>query len=340
MDDAGIPLSVAQRTGSKVAQHVERASDMVNGAGADFTAAQQAAVNRATLRSVGVSDPSVTAATPEVLAKAKTNITGVMDAAAARGTNLDNALASDLKEFQDNLPGQIPNSAAGPIRRNLADLNAAAQANGGAIPGAVLQRVRTNLGTLTKNPQVGEAASDLQDIIDDAVGRSTPAAEQAALATARSQYRNLKQVEQAVNPDGDVSLKKLGSVLFNSRVYRNQALYGQGDQSLVDLVRAGRLVDLVDPLGNSGTAERLAPAVGAVETLASGEPVKAGVKLLAGAVALRGAGAALRNQGLLGDYLSGGVPGLSGAAAAAPKVGGAAGYGTLASQLGLTQPNQ
>lgn len=327
--DEGVPVNLAQATGGKGVQQVDRASQMLTSGAANFAEKQQQAFNGAVLKRVGA-DPAATAATPDVLSDVRDRITGVMDDAAARGTNMDTPLATNLQAYRANLPAQIPDSAAAPIVKNLNDLQAAAQANGGVIPGAVLQRIRTNLGGLAKNPQVGEAAGDLQDIIDDAVQRSTPAADQAALTLARQQYRTLKQIEPAVNQDGDISPKSLMQSL-QTKANRNQTLYGQGgDQSLVQLAKDARSV-IPDKLGNSGTAERFLPLLSYLDALVTDHPLAAIAKTTGLLAAVPGTARLLRNQTVVQN-----APRVIGGALAGAAKGGAP--GSLGAQLGVAPP--
>lgn len=342
LQNEGIPLNVAQTTGSKLAQHIDRASQMVTTGAEDFADQQGQALNRAVLKRVGVTDPDVTAATPDVLAAAKSKITGVMDDVASRANvPFDQPTAAAIKNVMDSLPGRVPASEQGPLMQNIADLQAAAAANNGVIPGTVLQRVNSNLGALTKNPHLSETASDLQDVLNDALTRSTSPEDAAALSQARQQYRALKQIEPAIDQNGDISPKKLMNSLSSIK-NRNQTLYGQGDQSLVTLAKAAREV-LPDSLGNSGTAERSIPTLTVLEALASGHPIQAAVKAGAGVVGVGGAARALRSQGAVGNILTNGIPGISAAAPYLAAPSAAAGFGsagTLADQLGITRSAQ
>ena len=95
---------------------------------------------------------------------------------------------------------------------------------------------------------------------------------------------------------------------LSSKANRSQALYGNGDQQLMNLARAAKQV-IPDTLGNSGTAERALPAAGVMETLASGEPIRAGLKLAAGTLGGNAAGRANhRSQGVVGSWLARGIP--------------------------------
>ena len=322
--DAGVPVNVAQATGSKMAQHIDRASQMLSKGAAIFAEGRQQALNGAFLTAVGVNGAK--AATPDVLSAAKSAITGVMDQAAERGTALDPLLENNLKTLEENLPAQIPESAQGPIVKNLNDLRAAAAANEGVIPGSVLQRIRTNLGVLSKNPQVGETAGDLKDVIDDAVQRNTPIEEQGVLTQARQQYRALKQIEPNVNADGDISVKGLMNTL-NNKMNTNLTKYGQGDQSLVTLAKAARSV-IPDTLGNSGTPERFIPLLALFDALSSGDPIHSLIRGTVGLAGVTGAARLMRNQTVVRNA-AGTVAGAAEGASAGARAGG------LGAQFGL-----
>lgn len=309
LNKEGIPTSVAQSTGSKLAQHIERASAMTGDSAAEFAGTQANSFNRAVLRRIGVSDPGVTAATPDVLSDARSNIVGVMNDVASRNQPVfDPQLQADIASIRNDTVRQLPASEARPLETNLDDIEANAQANGGKLDGTFVQKVRSNIIALRSNPGTAPLAGDLQDALDGAVQRTAQAtgnqADVAALAKARGQYRALKQIEPAIDAStGDISPNKLMNSL-SIKSNRPQALYGSGDQSLMDLARAARQV-LPDRLGNSGTAERMVAPLGVIETLGSGEPVKAGVKMAAGTLGLNAAGKAMRGQGLPGVLAKG-----------------------------------
>lgn len=328
----GIPMSVAERTGSKAAQAVERTSAMTSDAAADFAQEQGHAFNRAVLKRIGVDDPTVTAATPDVLGPAKAKITGVMnDFAKKTNINVDDALLTDMGNVEHAAMRQLPASDVGPIKANINDILENATRNGGKLDGTFYQKLNSNLGALSKNPSTAPIAHDLQDAVNDALQRSADPKDVAALTTARQQYRALKQIEPAVDPaTGNISVPKLMNSL-GVKANRSQSLYGNGDQSLMDLARAAKQV-IPDRLGNSGTPERALGAMGAMETLGSGEPVKAATKLAAGTLGLNVAGRAMRSQGAVGNLLANGIPGVSAAAPVIRRVGPLA--GTLGAQFG------
>jgi hypothetical protein len=333
LESEGVPVSVGQATKAKLAQSVERASAMTSDAPAEFAATQGQAFNRAVLRRIGIDSPEVTSAAPEVLGPARKAITNVMDDVASRTkVNYDPQLESDLSIIEQNASRQVPSSELAPIRANIGDILDNAAANNGVLDGNFYQRVNSNLGVLSKNPQVGPVAGDIKDALTDALQRSASSDDVKALSKARQQYRALKQMEPAIDPaTGNISPSKLINSLA-TKTNRSQALYGKGDQSLMDLARAGKQV-IPENLGNSGTAERALPALTALEVAASGEPVKAGIKAGAGVLGVNAAGKALRNQGALGTYLTSGIPGARAAAPIIRRVAPALGYGAAESQL-------
>jgi hypothetical protein len=325
----GIPLSVAQKTAAKGAQTVERASGMISDAQNDFMAQQAPAFNKAVLKRVGVTDPNVTAATPDVLSAAKNKITGVMNDVAKKGVNVDDEMMNGLGEVEQNASRLLPDSDLGPVQAHLNDILSNAAKNNGSLDGTAYQKIRSSLGDLSADPRYAPIAHDMQDVMDDALTRNSPE-DAARLATARQQYRALKQIEPAVDSNGNVSVPKLMTSLMN-KSNRNQSLYGNGDQSLVTLAKAARQI-IPDTLGNSGTPERMIGPLTVMETARSGEPWKAALKA-AGAIYGGGVlGRGMRSQGAVGDILTSGVPGLRAAGPIASDVGPALGYGTMESK--------
>ena len=114
LQQEGIPLNMAQATGSKLAQHIDRASQLVSRGATNFADQQGQAFNSAVLRRIGVDGE--TAANPEVMNAVKTRITGVMDDVAARSnTQLDPQLSQDITNITDTLPGRVPVSEQAPL---------------------------------------------------------------------------------------------------------------------------------------------------------------------------------------------------------------------------------
>lgn len=267
---AGIPLDLAQQTGSRVARTLKNiiADNPLIGPSA-FPEEQGHAFNRAVLRTMGITDPSVTAADDATMEGGRAAIKSVMDDIAARnGVGYDKELESRLTEIGRDAPGALSPDALSSIQHNINTITDAAANNNEVIPGAVYQKLRSNLAGWSKDPQTAPVAGDIQEALDDAFQRSVSPEDQSALALARQRYRAMKQIEGAIDPaTGNISPGTLLSKI-NTKTNRNQALYGQGDQTLVDLAKAGKNV-LAPRNPDSGTARRLA-GMAAMGALAGG----------------------------------------------------------------------
>jgi hypothetical protein len=220
--------------------------------------------NRAVLAHVG--ETGETAHDPlATLPAARERIVGVMDDVGARtNPQLDTQAAGDIQRVQRTIPGRMSDEAAAPIHHNIETLIDAAAKNDGHIPGPLLQEVNTNLRSLEANPALAETASDMHEALGDLVGRHAAPGDVEALATARNQYRALKQIEGSINTTtGDIDPKKLMTKL-SAKKNRNQSLYGAGDQGLMQTARAGARVlpDMHNALadaksGQLSTADRV-----------------------------------------------------------------------------------
>jgi hypothetical protein len=308
---AGIPLDLAQQTGNRIALTMKNiiADNPIIGPSA-FPEEQGRSFNRAVLSKMGITDPAVTTADDTTMQGGRSAITGVMNDVAARTPiKYDDELESRLAQIGKDAPAQLSPDAMGPIQHNLNTIVQAAAANDGNIPGAVYQKLRSNLGALSKSPQLAPVVGDIQESLDDAFQRSASPEDQQALTTARQRYRIMKQIEGAIDPStGDISPGKLLSQI-NTKANRNQSLYGQGDQSLVDLAKAGKNV-LAPTNPNSGTARRLAgmAAMGAVagggDELIHGDPSEA-LKVGAVGAALPWAGRQVLQNPTIGKMVTG-----------------------------------
>lgn len=308
---AGIPLDLAQQTGNRIALTMKNiiADNPIIGPSA-FPEEQGRSFNRAVLKTMGVNNPAVTAADDDTMAAGRKTITDTMDNVAARNpVNYDNQLQGDLATIEKDAQGQLPDSDLGPIRAHMDNILQSAANNNGQIPGAVYQKINSQLGKLTKDPRYAPVVGDIKEALDDALQRSANPDDARALSTARQHYRAMKQIEGAIDPStGDISPAKLLTQV-NTKANRNQSLYGQGDQSLVDLAKAGKNV-LAPTNPNSGTARRLAgmAAMGAVagggDELIHGDPSEA-LKVGAVGAALPWAGRQILENPTIGKMVTG-----------------------------------
>ena len=172
LTEAGIPLDLAQQTGSRVAKTLKNivADNPIIGPSA-FPEEQGAAFNRAALRTMGVTDPAVTVADSETMGPAKKAITDVMDRVASNTkVKYDPELESALSDIAANAPGRASADDLGPVYHNINNILESAVNNNGVIPGKAYQRINTNLGGLTSNPANGDIIGDIQEALHIAGG--------------------------------------------------------------------------------------------------------------------------------------------------------------------------
>ena len=287
LKDAGIPLDLYQQTGNRIAKSIKNViADNPLIGHSEFPQQQGQSFNRAVLRTMGIHDPAVTAADEQTMAEGRQKIKDVMDDVGNRTSiEYDPELEADLAEIGARVPSELSPNDAGPVYKNLENIMTSAANNNEATPGLVYQKIRSQLGALSKNGKYQSLSSDIQEAFDDALQRSASPEDQEALATARRHYRAMKQIEGAIDPaTGNISPSKLITQINTAR-NRNQALYGKGDQSLVKLAKAAKHV-LGANNPDSGTARRIAGMVamgavtGAGDAAIHGDPseaVKAGV---------------------------------------------------------------
>ena len=335
LDSEGIPTTVAQKTGSKAAQNIERASAMMSDQQRDFIEAQAPKLNAAVLKWTGIQSGDEGLTGSEVLSALgpnKTRIGNGLDAIAARSNiNVDNQFLNDMGQVEHDAMRQLPASDIGPLRQNVSDILENAAQNNGQLTGTFYQKIRSNLGALAQRPETAPLAGDLQDAVDNALHRSVPQSDIDELASLRQQYRALKQIEPAVDKKtGNIGVSPLVNSL-SQKSNRNQWLYGKGDQGLVDLARAANTI-IPDTLGNSGTPERMLLPLTVMEAVKEGSLPKAAVK---GAAAIYGgglAGRAMRNQGMIGSVAASGVPGVRAVTPTLKSVSAPLGYGVAEAQ--------
>jgi hypothetical protein len=314
LESAGVPLDLAQRTGSKVANRAKLvlADNPIVGDGG-FAERQQAAYNKAVLATAG---ETAEAATPDVMARAQQRIGGVMNDIAQRNPiKYDGQLQTQLAQVVKDANLELQDSQKGVIRNQVEEiLNKAVQGNG-AIDGAAYQNTKTMLDRISmgQDQSIAHYARQLREVLDSALQRSASGTDYQALKVARQQYRALKQIEPAIAADssGNISAAKLANSLGTKR-NAAQSKYGKGNQDLVKLAKAGKEI-LPQRMPNSGTTARaaaqlLAPGLiaGGANFASTGDPSEALKMAAAGVVAPRIARSVLQNPRISG-YLANGL---------------------------------
>jgi hypothetical protein len=311
----GIPLDLGQKTGSAFVQRVRRAvqdNPVTAGQVQEFRQTQQRAFNRAVLRLVG---ENAEEATPQVMAAAKARIGSVFDRFAQQnGVRVDNQLLGKLSTVFSGAQRELETPQFAVVAAQIDEVMNKAAANGGTLDGAAYQNIKTVLDRLSGgvDQSKGFWIRELRDSLDDALQRSAPPSEVQLLKFARAQYRRLKQIEAAVanNEAGDISAAKLFNAL-NVKSNRAQSIYGKGDQELVRLARAGKLI-LPSKLADSGTpagllAQAALPLGAGLTVQAATGDIESAAKTAAAVYALpKLATAAMTRPGAV-NYLAGGL---------------------------------
>lgn len=317
--NAGVPLDAAQQSGSAVLGRIRSAlSDNPFTAGGEAAkrATQQSAFNNAVLNTIGAAGE---AATPDVMAAAKSRLGQVFNDVAARNpVAYDNTLNQAITNIAKDARNELSDQQMGIITRQINNVLDKANNPGMAIDGSAYQNIKSGLDRLSggQDTAVGHWARQLRNVLDDALERSTAAngnqADYAALKQARQQWGNMRKIEGAIAADGsgDISPAKLANIV-NQKANRASSVYGAGDQTLPDLAKAGRNL-LTDKLPNSGTAARatmqlLAPAlVGGSYGALQGDWEKAALGA-AGGIALPKAAQYAINNPAIANYLANGI---------------------------------
>lgn len=316
LEDAGVPLDAAQKTGSKALARVKSAlfdNPLTQGAERAKIEQQRTAFTRAVLRTIG---EDADAATSDVMANAANRIGSVFDDVAARNpVKYDRPLETALGDILKTARNELDDQQYGVIQRQIDNILDKAAANGGAVPGPAYQNIKTSLDRLSMggDQSKGEWARRVRAELDDALERSASGADLDALRQARTEYRRLKQIEASLAKDGagEISPARLANTIGMKR-NAAQAFRGRGDQTLVELAQAGKQI-LTDHLPNSGTAARLlsniypTAALGAAGGALAGDETSMrniAIGLAAGALTPKAAQALLRS-----GYLAGGMSG-------------------------------
>jgi hypothetical protein len=203
--------------------------------------------------------------TPDVANAAFDRIGGNFDRLSANNAmEGDTQLGTDLQNASRNYQAMTPPSARAPIIDDtIRDIGNAIPANGGSLPGATYQALRSRLSAAargTNDPQLSHALSDMTEGLDDAMERSIAQnnpADSGQFATARGQYRNMLVLERAAGGAGEQAAGGLitpAALASATKAVQGKRAFVRGQGDFAGLARAGQGVML--PLPQSGTAPR------------------------------------------------------------------------------------
>lgn len=238
----GIPLRVEQVTQSRPLAGVSAALDAVPFSGRDASRkVQVSAWNRAIAKTLGQSDSNLTTA----VQKAETTLGNKYDAVLKNHpVKVDGEFQQGLADVLETAKKELPDGQFSVIQRQVDDILSKVQP-GDTIDGQAAYNIKRTLDRIGrgKDPYAYHAR-ELKDALIQALDRSLPADVAKGFAETRKQYGNLITIRKAVRAgaEGTVTPAKLAT------------LATRGD--LKELADIGATF-LVEPFGNSGTANRL-----------------------------------------------------------------------------------
>lgn len=269
-DAEGIPLTPAQRTGSKSLEKVERTFQGMPGSAGPMTerfGEQRRAFNSAVLRRAGITADE---ASPDVIEAAFQRAGQEFNNLAQRTTlNVDRQFANDVLNVANDYGRRLDTNVA-PIFRSYMDdlmplLQAVGQNANPQIAGDVYARIRTGLGQTIRNanerPELQQALRGLQDALDGVVERSTSGALRQEWQDARREYQALMTVDRAMR-GGTQTDRIRADIPFNALrqavVNADPRGFSRGRGQLNELSRIGDFI--ANRVPDSGTPARQAIA--------------------------------------------------------------------------------
>lgn len=317
LDDAGVDLDVAQRSGNEGAQRLRSAlgdNPLTAATQRNFAEKQQRQFTKAVLKTIGVNGDELS---PSLLNEALDDVDRIITGAAKQNPmRLDPQFMAELRMVSNRIPSEVGDTGIeNALLRNIDNIINSANSSG-QLPGDAFVGIRGNLSKLsTKTP----IARDIQEAMLDALDRAGGSSGE--LRNALAKYRNIKIIQNALDKGTEktVSPRRLANTFGQIR-NRSVSQRGLGHPSTVELAQlAAAGSDLLpETLGNSGTFGRMLVGEGVLfggglaGGLASGQDVGDAAAIGAGAAALplilqRG----FNSQGLAGKYMSGAGPAMS-----------------------------
>jgi hypothetical protein len=276
-----VPMSVGQMTGN---QRLLKKEQMAGGPAA--WEEQGPAFTRAAADEQGGFPPDTDTLTNPVMRTELDRMGAEFNRLEARSNPVpfDQALQNDLLHTVVNY--QRDNPLVAPVVEDIMnDLASNAAQNGGVLTGTGFQSARSKIGQKireTSDDGVRGALIEMQDHLDDVIGRNLPPDVQRAWRTVRAQYRNFLPIEFAKSGQG--ATKRLGAIDPQSLMTAIRSVEGRrqvasGDRPMTQLAEAGGGV-LTRPQ-TSGTPEGLREILAGTATLGGGGLALSGANMLA-----------------------------------------------------------
>lgn len=220
-EELGIPLKATQVSNSPLLKKYDQISGMLPFSGAQgITDNQTSAFTRAVSRTFGENTDEIT---PKVISDARQRIGGDIENVGRSATiKADVPLHNDLKQIITDAHGTMTDAELRPIAQQIQNIIDKIDANGN-ISGEAYQGLVNYKAVLSKaqnnsNPNIRNAANEIRSALDDALTRSIPADEKAALLKARSQYKAVMTIKDLAEADehGNVSPLRLMQKVMKS----------------------------------------------------------------------------------------------------------------------------
>ena len=252
LDNAGVPMSIGERTASRVARGMEDAFSVIPataGKAQAAKAAQQTALNQAAARLAGVNNP-VASITPDIADAARQGAgRAIGDIAERNALAVNSPVMKGLIELKNETERfaapEIAKTVGARIDQALAKIETDAAGNL-AIPGRTYRELQSAIGKQMKsaNGDLKGYLGALRDTLRDGMNSSISQADKIAWEKANKTYRNAIALQDvaARSPVGDIS----PAALFQAGK--------KGTPEMRDLGAAASA--MIKPLPSSGTAER------------------------------------------------------------------------------------
>lgn len=316
LKDAGVPLDLAQETGSKVMGWAKRLTSDNPFTGARnqaFEEAQNNAFTKSISKTMGEDAERIT---PEVLKNAKTRLGDNYDYLFDNnGVRVTRSFQKDLSELRDASEKVMPEGQKG-ISNIVNDILEKSKTNMGHLDGKQYQAIKQQLAAMeaqggTAGHYAGELREKLFEGLSNTIEKLGNPKDLELLKMTNKQYGNMKKIEDVAlkDPDGHVSASKLYNSLTTKS--KRNAFY-QDDPELAKLATAGKSV-LPEKMPNSGTIARAGIQAVVPTMLAGAEYLKEGDIKSAAELGLTAFAApkllqkALTTQGAAGKYLREGL---------------------------------
>jgi hypothetical protein len=255
--DAGVPVDVAQATGSQFLNRTKAAlndNPFTAGKEAEFIASQQGAYNKAIAKTMG---EDATAITPDIISNAKNRLGGIYDDLYNRyGAKISGQVYKDLASIRDQSLMVLPKGDE-TIKNIVNDVINKASQNRSLLTGEQYQAQKEILDKLSaQGGAMSLFAQEVKETLLSGLKNSIKNPEDIALLkTTNKQYGNMKKIEDVTlkDPQGNVSPSLLSNSLATKG--KRNAIYAE-DNELAKLARAGKDI-LQNKTPNSGTIARL-----------------------------------------------------------------------------------